>query len=297
MYGGSFVAERYAAVGEWIDGHPDDVDPVVGPLISEAANIPASQLAADIERLERLKRLTHDAMQSRGVTSLMLPTAPLHPTIREVAADPVGLNVRLGRFTSFVNLLDLCAVAVPAGEVGGLPFGVSFIGPAWTDNLQCDLARLVMESSSDGEERTRLPLTDLRGDDLRLRPPALPLVVVGAHLSGQPLNEQLTSRGARFVRSATTSNSYALYALDTQPPKPGLVRVEEGGTAIEVEEWELPPAEFAQFVASLPSPMVVGPVHLGDGRSVTGFLCEPIAVQGAADISTFGGWRAYLSQR
>jgi allophanate hydrolase len=288
LYQGGFVAERYASVGRWVDEHLDQVDPVVGPLISAAGAIPATRLAADIERLCVLKTTTETALGTVGADSLVLPTAPFHPTIAEVADDPVGVNSRLGRYTTFVNLLDLCAVAVPAGTVAGLPFGVSFIGPAWSDLLQADLARMLEEPDADGQ---------VGRPGRRLAPPRVTVAVVGAHLSGQPLNHQLTDRRARRVRTTTTAPEYQLYALDTVPPKPGLVRVAAGGSPIEVEVWELPPVGFADFVTAVPSPMVVGSLKLKDGSRVVGFLCEPIALEEAENITVYGGWRAYLSDR
>jgi allophanate hydrolase len=299
LYRGGFVAERYAAVGAWVDQHPDEVDPVVGPIISAAGSLPAFLLAADIERVCGLKQTAEAVMAAVGAYSLLLPTAPFHPTIAEVAADPVGVNSRLGRYTTFVNLLDMCAVSVPAGRVDGLPFGVSFIGPAWSDLIQADLARKLEEGDADGPPGS--------GDDdppatlgrRRVAPPTLRLAVVGAHLTGQPLNHQLTDRGARRVGSTTTAPEYHLYALATEPPKPGLVRVATGGAGapIDVEVWELPPVGFADFVAAIPPPMVIGSVRLEDGTSAAGFLCEPIALEGAEDITAYGGWRAYLAGR
>jgi allophanate hydrolase len=297
LYRGGFVAERYAAVGDWVDAHPEEVDPVVGPIIAAAGTLPASQLAADIERVAGLKRVAETVLAAHGAISLLLPTAPFHPTIAEVAADPVGVNSRLGRYTTFVNLLDMCAVSVPAGRVDGLPFGVTFVGPAWSDLIQADLARKLEGPDPDaplGHLAVAAATGPSRG---RPAPPAIKLAVVGAHLSGQPLNHQLTDRGARRAGVTTTSADYHLYALVTDPPKPGLVRVTTGGSPIEVEVWEVPPVGFAEFVAALPPPMVMGSVRLEDGTRVAGFLCEPVAIDGAEDITGYGGWRAYLADR
>ena len=292
LYQGAFLAERYDAVGAWVDAHPDDVDPVVGPIISSGAGLPAARLARDTDTLARLAATAAELLASAGACSLVLPTVTHHPTLAEVAADPVGVNARLGVFTHFVNLLDLCAVAVPSEPVDGLPFGVSLIGPAWSDRVQADLARR-MEHADDAEAPA--------SDDTWARPafPSVRLAVAGAHLSGQPLNRQLTDRGARLVTTTTTAPAYRLYALATEPPKPGLVRVGDGasGAAIEVEVWELPPAGFATFVAALPHPMSIGPVTLADGSEVPGFGCEPAALDGAHDITGSGGWRAHLSGR
>ncbi|HEX3841357.1 MAG TPA: allophanate hydrolase [Acidimicrobiales bacterium] len=296
LYRGGFVAERYVSVGEWVDAHPEEVDPVVGPIVAAAGTLPATQLASDIERVAGLKREAETVLAEVGAISLLLPTAPFHPTIAEVGADPVGVNSRLGRYTTFVNLLDMCAVSVPAGMVDGLPFGVSFIGPAWSDLIQADLARKLEPPDPDAP-LDNLAVAAIGPDRGRLAPPAVSLAVVGAHLTGQPLNHQLTDRGARRTGVTTTSADYHLYALATDPPKPGLVRVATGGSPIEVEVWELPPVGFAEFVAALPPPMVMGSVRLMDGTGVVGFLCEPIAIDGAEDITAYGGWRAYLADR
>ncbi|MGW1003595.1 allophanate hydrolase [Streptomyces sp. NPDC002520] len=270
LYEGAFVAERYTAVGAFIDAHTGspDLDPTVAGIISRAATIPAHQLYADQERLASLRAR---AMASLGdADALLLPTTPGHPTIAEVTADPLGANARLGRFTNSTNLFDLAAVSVPAGEVDGLPFGVMLIGQAFTDERLVRIAGL-------------------------LTAPPLRLAVIGAHLSGQPLNGELLAVGGRLVRTTTTAPAYRLYALDTQPPKPGLVRVGEGGGPIEAEVWQLPAEGLGALLAALPRPMALGSVELADGTSVPGFLCEPQAIEGAREITSYGGWRAYLS--
>lgn len=266
LYEGAFVAERYTAVGAFVERGGPDLDPTVARIIRAARDIPAYRLFADLERLAVLRRAAEEQLGDADV--LLLPTTPGHPTLAEIAADPVGANTRLGRFTNFANLLDLCAVAVPGGEVAGRPFGVTLLGPAGTDERVADVAAL-------------------------LEPP-LRLAVVGAHLSGQPLNPQLLALGARLVRTTATAPAYRLHALDTDPPKPGLARVAEGGAAIEAEVWELPAAALGALAAALPRPMALGRVTLGDGTETTGFLCEPAALAGAADITAYGGWRAYL---
>jgi allophanate hydrolase len=268
LYEGAFVAERYTAVGEFIDAHRSEVDPTVGAIISAARDIPAHKLFRDQEELARLGELA--AVQLDRVDALLLPTTVEHPTIAEVAADPVGVNARLGRFTNFANLLGLAALAVPAGMVDGLPFGVSLVGNGFTDSTLAAIAQ-------------QLPVT-------------VQIAVVGAHLSGQPLNHELVSRGGLLVQLTKTASAYRLFALDTVPPKPGLVR-DAGGDAVEAEVWELPVAEFGSFVAGLPSPMAIGKVELADGSWVPGFTCERHALSGAAEITSFGGWRGYLGRR
>ncbi|MGV9362432.1 allophanate hydrolase [Amycolatopsis sp. NPDC003731] len=266
LYGGAFVAERYTAVGEFIDAHPEAVDPVVRSIIAPARDIPAHRLFADQATLAGLRAEALVALA--GVDALLLPTTTEHPTIAEVAADPVAVNARLGRFTNSTNLFGLSALAVPAGTVAGRPFGVMFLGAPHDD----------------------LKLAALAG----LRSSRIPIVVVGAHLRGQPLNHELTSRGGRFVSAVSTAAAYRLYALDTVPPKPGLVRVASGGVSVAAEVWDLPPAGFGSFVAGIPAPLAIGKLELADGTRVSGFLCEPSATEGAEDISAKGGWLAHL---
>lgn len=272
LYEGAFVAERYTAVGSFVDKLLSEggagLDPTVAGIITRARDIPAHQLFADQDRLAALRAR---ALAELGdADALFLPTAPGHPTLAEVAADPLGSNARLGRFTNSTNLFDLAAVAVPAGEVAGLPFGVMLIGPAFTDERLALIART-------------------------LTAPTTRIAVVGAHLSGQPLNGQLLSLGARLERTTRTAPVYRLHALSTEPPKPGLVHVGEGGAAIEAEVWRLPAEGLGRLLAALPRPMALGRVELADGDEAPGFLCEPGALDGARDITEHGGWRAYLN--
>lgn len=272
LYGGAFVAERTAAVGEFIAEHTDligtDLDPTVAGIILSGQDAKASDYFRDRERLERLGLEGNTRLA--GTVALLTPTTTWHPTLEEVAADPVGANSRMGRYTNFANLLDRSALAVPAGVVDGRPFGVMLTGAPFADRTLAQLAERIMA-------------------------PAIEVLVVGAHLRGQPLNHQLVASGGSFVRAVRTAPDYRLFALDTVPPKPGLARVAEGGAAIEGEVWRLPAAGFGGFVAALPQPMGIARTHLDDGSSVAGFLCETIALDGAADITEFGGWRAYLA--
>ena len=284
MYQSAFVAERFAAVGEFVTANPGSVDPTVRSIIEAAGAIPAHQLTTDRERLDQLRLAATAALGDAD--ALLLPTTTHHPTIEQVQAEPIAVNSRLGTYTNFCNLLDLGAVALPSGEfVDGDSFGVSVIVRAFADRVAGDVAALLGDPV-----RAGMPSDpgDVTG------PTGMGLVVVGAHLSGQPLNHQLTSRGGRLITPVRTSAEYALYALDTTPPKPGLVRLAAGGHSIEAELWELPPAGMATFLAELPSPMALGSVRLEDGTTSTGFLVEPAAVVGAVDITHHGGWRNYL---
>lgn len=275
LYGGSFVAERYAAVGDHVRQHAEligrDLDPVVAGIILDAAKHTAAGYFADRERLDELAVRAARALD--GCDALLTPTTTLHPSIAEVRKDPVGVNARLGTYTNFANLLDLAAVAVPAGTVAGLPFGIMLTGPAGSDARLAEIAARYDQADVD-------------------------LLVVGAHLSGQPLNHELVAAGGRLLGPAATAPCYRLYALDTRPAKPGLVRTgpERAGASIAGEVWRLPAASFARFMTGLAVPMAIGRVRLDDGRDVLGFLCEPAAVPGAADITSYGGWRAWTSR-
>lgn len=277
LYGGTYVAERYVAVGEFIEQHPDDVHPVVASIILGARSLAATDAFRDGYRLADLTVEIRASMA--GVDALLLPTVPHVPTVDEVLADPIGTNTALGRYTTFVNLLGFCAVSVPgSARRDGVPGGVSIIARGGDDHLALDLAARV-----EGEPvPISTPISDGR----------IPLAVVGAHLEGQPLHHQLTDRHARLVARTTTSPTYRLYALETTPPKPGLVRSDRG-VAIELEVWSLDPADFASFVADVPGPLAIGKVELADGTWVPGFVCEPRALDEALDITSFGGWRAF----
>jgi allophanate hydrolase len=274
LYSGPWVAERLAAIGDAA------TEPTVSKIIAGGGKYTAVDTFKAEYRLRELQRATQAEWSK--MDTLVLPTTGTIYTHDEIAADPIARNTNLGYYTNFVNLLDLAAVAVPAGvRSNGLPFGISFIGPAFTDEALLALAGAF----------TGAPV------DLETSPPGCILVaVVGAHLTGQPLNWQLTERGARCVRTCRTAREYRLYALDrTMPPKPGLVR-EPGfeGPGIEVEVWAVPEEKFGGFVAAVPPPLGIGNAVLEDGSTVKCFVCEPYAVAGAAEITRFGGWRAYV---
>ena len=288
LYSGPWVAERLAAIAPFMESHADQMDPVVRKIIAGGAQYKAVEAFNAEYRLRELRRET-EAEWAR-MDTLVLPTTGTIYTHEAIAADPVALNTKLGYYTNFVNLLDLAAVAVPAGlRSTGLPFGISFIGPAFSDE-----ALLVL---SDAFQRSQGEVPG-PGVELEVSPPGCVLLaVVGAHLSGQPLNWQLTDRGARRVRTCRTAHDYRLYALDRiMPPKPGLVS-EEGfeGPGIEVEVWAVPEDRFGGFVAAIPPPLGIGTAVLEDGQKVKCFLCESYAVTDAAEITRFGGWRNYMS--
>ena len=292
LYEGPWVAERHAAIRSFFDQHRDALDPTVASIIGQAHRYSATDAFAAAARLHEMRAALEPSWTSFDV--LVVPTAPTGYTIDAIAAAPVELNRRLGRYTNFVNLLDLAAVAVPASiQPDGLPFGITLIAPAGHD---CALAELGQRFHHTGG----LPLG---AGNLRLPPPekllaraeVTRIAVVGAHMNGLPLNHQLTDRAARLIAVTRTAPLYRLYRLpDTVPAKPGLVRVADAGASIELEVWELATRELGSFVAAIPSPLCLGSIELITGATVQGFLCEAFATEGAEDITAHGGWRRYL---
>jgi allophanate hydrolase len=296
LYDGPHVAERHAGIRRFFDTEPDSLDPTVRGIIAGARRYSATDVFVADGRLDEMKATL--ARMWNTIDVLVVPTAPTTYTIAEVQAEPVELNRRLGTYTNFVNLLDLAALAVPASmRPDGRPFGITLIGPAGSDLMLAEFgARFHADSA--------LPLGALgaaqpAGERFVASADVAQIAVVGAHLTGLPLNGELTQRRARLVRRTRTAPAYRLYALpNTTPPKPGLVRTtDEDGRAIDVEVWELPLAAFGSFVAGIPAPLGIGTLALDDGTSVQGFLCESAATAGAEDISHFGGWRNFLNAR
>ena len=214
-------------------------------------------------------------------------------------ADPIQLNSRLGIYTNFANLLDLCGLAVPASmREDGTPFGITLLAPAGEDAALAAIGREFHHATGLPLGALKAPHPPLAKSSVLSMDGEIPIAVVGAHLSGMPLNGELREAGGRFVKQGMTAAHYRLYALaGTKPPKPGLLRVKNGaGVAIEVEIWALSEGAFGRFVAAVPRPLSIGTLELGDGRCVKGFLVEAEAVDGARDISSFGGWRAYVTK-
>jgi allophanate hydrolase len=299
LYEGPFVAERLVAAGRLLAEQPDAIVPPVRAILEAATRLDARAVFDAQIKLRALRRRADAALAT--VDFLLLPTTPTIYRIEEIDAEPRRLNTTLGTYTNFVNLLDLAALAVPAGfrpagdPRAGLPAGVTLIGPWGSDARLAGVGSALHRATSTTLGATGAPLptapeaTPALGD-------ALPIAVVGAHLSGQPLNHQLTDLGGRFLRATETAAAYKLYALpNTTPPKPGLARVDAGGAPIAVEVWALPPGGFGAFVSRIPPPLCIGSLELADGTRVSGFLAEPHALAAATDITRFGGWRAYLA--
>ena len=294
LYEGPWVAERYAAVGEFMEQDLPGLDPVVKGIVTggkrgeQGANLGSAVDAfkAEYKRMDYVRRISQLFTE---VDALFVPTSPRFPTQADLQAEPVQANSQMGTYTNFVNLADLAAVSVPADlRSDGLPFGVTLIAPAFSEPA-------LLSFGSHWQEELRLPtapvLLGKREDE------SVVVAVVGAHLTGMPLNHQLSSRHATLLEQTLTAKKYRLYALaNTTPPKPGLVRVADDGAEIIVELWRLDKAAFGSFVEEIPQPLGIGTLELSDGRLVKGFICEPEAVASATDITQFGGWRAYIAQ-
>ena len=283
LYEGAFVAERLAAFGHHLEPDGPHLDPTVRRIVLAARAATAADLVAAQRRLASLTRAS--SLATAGVDAVLLPTTPGHPTLAQVRADPVGVNARLGTFTNMANLLDLCAVALPAGRrADGLPFGVQLLAPAFADGPLLELAGVLT-----GETARSAPRV----------PAGRTLVAVcGAHLSGQPLNHVLTDAGGRLNRRAHTAPGYRLVRIEASLPKPGLVATLEGrdpGVAVEV--WDVAHPVLERLSAAVEPPLRIGSVALDDGTTVAGYIADAAAVADALDITASGGWRAHLAQR
>jgi allophanate hydrolase len=281
LYEGPWVAERLAAIQSFLQNHSEEMNPVVRGIIAGGERFTAVDAFQAKYRLLDLCRAA--VRQWATMDVLVLPTTGTIFTHEQVAANPVKMNTNLGYYTNFVNLMDLAAVAAPAGfRSNGLPFGISFIGPAFSDEALLALAHRYLGAKTPLLERT---------------PGCVELAVVGAHLTGQPLNSHLTQRGARLKKTCRTAAGYRLYALEgTKPAKPGLARDDTfQGPGIEVEVWTIPEDQFGSFVAEVPAPLAIGNVAVDSGELVKCFICEPYALASATEITHFRGWRAYLT--
>ncbi|HAT2906573.1 TPA: allophanate hydrolase [Serratia marcescens] len=292
LYYGPWVAERTVAIEQVLEANPQAIDPVVRGIVGNGLGYSACDAyKAEYLRAELARQI---AQRLAPFDALVVPTAPTIRTLAEMAQEPVLFNSQFGTYTNFTNLADLSALALPGPlREDGLPAGITLIAPAWHD-------RALAAFGLRWQRQSALPL-GATGRALPPQPAPAPssghvrLAVVGAHLSGMPLNVQLTQRDAVRVEQTVTAPCYRLYALaDTEPPKPGLARAAQGA-AIRLELWDIPLARFGEFVAEIPAPLGIGTLLLADGRRVKGFICEAWALEGATDITEFGGWRDYLA--
>jgi len=296
LYGGPWVAERYAGIRRFIEARPEQLHPVIRQVLSFAQDQSAVDAFAALHRLQQLKRETHAVLQD--LSCIVTPTAPRIYRIDEVLADPVKLNSNLGYYTNFMNLLDLCAVAIPSGfYANGLPFGITLFSTALSDNRLLGFARQI-----EAQQKTTATLLQQRDGHLQTPIAASSryrrIAVCGAHMHGLPLNRQLLDLGARFYAAARTSANYRLYALAIAPPeRPGLIRDEAHGQNIDLELWELPKAHWGDFIGLIKSPLCLGSVELENGQWEYGFLCENYPAMKSVEITSFGGWRNYLQAK
>jgi allophanate hydrolase len=297
LYEGPWVAERYLVIRNLLASSPDAIHPVTREITAAGSRLTAADTFAALYRLQALRRIAGRAFAN--IDALVLPTAPTAYSTAQVLANPIELNSRLGTYTNFVNLLDLCGLALPASiRSDDIPFGITLLAPAGHDAQLASLGRVFHADTKltmGGRGLPQPPLAPLAsgvsGDEIAI-------AVVGAHLSGMALNGELKALGGRLLAATATAPDYKLYALKgTTPPKPGMLRVKAGtGSSIELETWALSATAFGKFVAAIPPPLSVGTIRLADGSGVKGFLVEPAAIDGARDISAFGGWRAFMAE-
>jgi allophanate hydrolase len=295
LYEGPWVAERYLVIKNLLASAPDSIHRVTREITAAGARLTAADTFSALYRLQGLRKIAERTFAN--MDALVLPTAPTAYTTAQVLANPIELNSRLGTYTNFVNLLDLCGLAVPAAMRGdGIPFGITLLAPAGRDALLASIGRVFhadtrLPVGARGVAQAPLaPLAASTGDEI-------PIAVVGAHLSGMALNGELKALDAKLVEATKTAPDYKLYALKTTPPKPGLLRIEAGtGASIALEIWSLSPSAFGRFVNAVPAPMAIGTIRLADGRSVKGFLVEPEVLGEARDITSYGGWRKYVAE-
>jgi allophanate hydrolase len=296
LYEGPWVAERYLVIRNLLASSPEAIHPVTREIIIAGARLSAADTFAALYRLQGLRKIAERAFAA--VDALVLPTAPTVYSTAQVLANPLELNSRLGTYTNFVNLLDLCGLALPAAiRPDDIPFGITLLAPAGQDARLASIGRVFHADTKLPMGARQLPQPPLAQLPVGVSGDEIAIAVVGAHLSGMALNGELKALGGRLLEAACTAPDYKLYALATTPPKPGMLRVEAGaGSSIELELWAMPAAAFGNFVAAIPPPLSIGSIRLLDGRSVKGFIVEAADVTGARDISASGGWRAFVAE-
>ncbi|MBR0950260.1 allophanate hydrolase [Bradyrhizobium canariense] len=295
LYEGPWVAERYLVIKNLLASAPDSIHPVTREITAAGARLTAADTFSALYRLQGLRKIAERTFTN--IDAVVLPTAPTAYTTAQVLANPVELNSRLGTYTNFVNLLDLCGLAVPASmRTDGIPFGITLLAPAGHDALLASIGRVFHADTKltlGAKGVPQAPLAPLAASGID----EIPIAVVGAHLSGMALNGELKALNGHLIEATRTAPDYTLYALKTTPPKPGMLRVEAGkGASIELEIWSLSSSAFGKFVNAIPAPMAIGTIRLADGRSVKGFLVEPEVLGEARDITSYGGWRKFMAE-
>lgn len=295
LYQGPWLAERHIAIENIMARHPQDLFAVTAEIIGPAAELKTVDAFKSFYQLQRLKRQADEIIKQADC--MLLPTAGTHYRLDEIERAPIQTNSNLGYYTNFMNLLDYAAVAIPAGfNQAGLPFGVTLFAEAFQDRGLLRLAGDILKSHPARMGATGFAWAPATEQRATAEPDYIDIAVCGAHLSGMPLNYQLTACEASLVKSARTAAAYRLYALAGGPPfRPGLIKDEASGRSIEVEVWRMPMNRFGEFVAAIPQPLGIGKALLEDGQEVSSFICEAHAVKDARDITQFGGWRRYIA--
>ncbi|MCR9213768.1 MAG: allophanate hydrolase [Proteobacteria bacterium] len=294
LYEGAWVAERYTVVEELMAQRPDALFPVTNDIISEAKKLSAADTFRGIYKLQELKRLIEPLIEAINI--ICVPTIPTFYSLEDMKKDPVGPNSRLGTYTNFVNLLDLCGIAVPvAPRSDGRPGSATLLARRSEDSLVASLAALLHQQSNVTLGATNWTLPERKPLVPSTAKDEILIAAVGAHMSGLPLNAELVKLGGRFQRKAKTAPTYRLYSLNGGPPfRPGLMR-DKKGQSIDLEIWSLPSHQFGTFLKGIPAPLGIGTITLDDGNEVKSFICEAIGLEGAKDITEFGGWRNFLA--
>lgn len=298
LYNGPWVAERLAAVKDFIGTNADDFDPTVRKIIEGAKAYDAVDAFEGQYKLGHLRQKA--LVEWEKLDILMLPTSPTTYTVDAMMVDPIVKNSHFGRYTNFANLFGYAAIAVPGGfGADGLPSGVTLFGPSFTDDALAPFADAMHRAAAAGMGKDKSAALPEASKVVEPDDGLVTIMVVGAHLTGMPLNHELTGPGGKLLKTCRTAGDYRLFVLpNTTPPKPGLIR-EPGfaGKGLEVEVWKVTPAAFGRFVQNIPAPLGIGKVTLDDGSQVSGFLCEPYAIEGAQEVTELGGWRAYIASR
>lgn len=297
LYAGAWVAERHTVVGPLMDTTPEAVLPVIRQIVGRAEGMTATDTFRDLYRMAALRRAVQPVLD--GLDMLCVPSIPTFPTLQELEADPIGPNSRLGTYTNFANLLGLCGLAVPApARSDGRPGSVTLLAQDGRDAMLAALGAEIEHWGTRSLGATSWPVPPAhRPADGAAGPDEIEVAVCGAHMSGLPLNPELTRLGGRFLRQVSTLPEYQLFSLPGGPPRrPGLLRIPSGGAAITVEVWALPIAQFGTFMAGIPAPLSIGTLRLADGTTPKGFLCEAAATGLAEDVSAFGNWRHVLAE-
>jgi len=301
LYNGPWVGERLSALTEFYESRKEDIHPVTRGILEGGKKYSSVDTFLGLKKMEQLRRKAYTVWDEANIDALIVPTASITPTIEEVMQVPVGLNTVLGLYVNFVNLLDLCAMAVPNTFLPtGMPTGISIIGRAFDDHFVYQVGRLFQSARNLelGAKDFKLPPESQNVKELTLLHNYVDLVVCGAHMKGLPLNKQLTEIGGKMVKEVKTTPNYSLFDISSPEIKrPGMIRNIKGGSAIDVEVWRIPKEKAGDFLRNVKPPLTLGTITLQDGSSVKGFLCESFASEKAVDISTFGGWRNYISQK